>query len=132
MNFPDRATVERVRKEYPKGTRVILERMEDPQAPPIGTMGTVIGVDDAADTLVDWDNGGSLNVVYGEDRVKKMIMTDRVFRAILRIRAEGKTNMLDLNMVQRLAYDAGEYELVMYIEEHRKEYAHFIVTGREE
>ena len=132
MNFPDRATVERVRKEYPKGTRVILERMEDPQAPPIGTMGTVIGVDDAADTLVDWDNGGSLNVVYGEDRVKKMIMTDKVFRAIMRIRAEGKTNMLDLNMVQRLAYDAGEYELVMYIEEHRKEYAHFIVTGREE
>ena len=132
MYYPDRSTVERVRKEYPKGTRVILERMEDPQAPPIGTMGTVIGVDDAADILVDWDNGGSLNVVYGEDRVKKMIMTDRVFRAILRIRAEGKTNMLDLNMVQRLAYDAGEYELVMYIEEHRKEYAHFIVTGREE
>ena len=132
MNFPDRATVERVRKEYPKGTRVILEEMNDVQAPPIGTMGTVIGVDDSASLLVDWDNGGSLNVVYGEDRVKKMIMTDRVFRAILRIRAEGRTNMLDLNMVQRLAYDAGEYELVMYIEEHRKEYAHFIVTGREE
>ena len=132
MNFPDRATVERVRKEYPKGTRVILERMEDPQAPPIGTMGTVIGVDDAADILVDWDNGGSLNVVYGEDRVKKMIMTDKVFRAIMRIRAEGKTNMLDLNMIQRLAYDAGEYELVMYIEENRKQYSHFIMTGREE
>ena len=132
MNFPDRATVERVRKEYPKGTRVILEEMNDVQAPPVGTMGTVIGVDDTASLLVDWDNGGSLNVVYGEDRVKKMIMTDKVFRALMRIRAEGRTNMLDLNMVQRLAYDAGEYELVMYIEEHRKEYAHFIVTGREE
>ena len=132
MNFPDRATVERVRKEYPKGTRVILEEMNDVQAPPIGTMGTVIGVDDSGSLLVDWDNGGSLNVVYGEDRVKKMIMTDRVFRAILRIRAEGRTNMLDLNTVQRIAYDAGEYELVMYIEENRKQYSHFIMTGREE
>ncbi len=42
MRFPNRDivrnTVERVRKEYPKGTRVILERMEDPQVLPIGNM----------------------------------------------------------------------------------------------
>ena len=67
----------------------------------------------------------------GEDRVTKMIMTDKVFRALMRIRDSGATNMFDTGMVQRLAYDAGEYELVMYIEEHRKEYAHFIMTGRE-
>jgi len=132
MNFPDRSTVERVKKEYPAGTRVILEKMDDPQAPPVGTMGTVTGVDDAGSLLVDWDNGSGLNVVYGEDRVKKMIMTDRVFRALLRIRDSGATNMFDTNMVQRLAYDAGEYELVMYIEENKKRYVHFIMTGREE
>jgi len=132
MNFPDRSTVERVKKEYPAGTRVILEKMEDTQAPPVGTMGTVTGVDDAGSLLVDWDNGSGLNVVYGEDRVKKMIMTDRVFRALLRIRDSGATNMFDTNMVQRLAYDAGEYELVMYIEENKKRYVHFIMTGREE
>ena len=132
MNFPDRETVERVRKEYPAGTRVILEKMEDKQAPPVGSLGTVIGVDDTASLLMKWDNGGGLNVVYGEDRVTKMIMTDKVFRQLMDIRSGGKSNMLDVNMVQRLAFDAGYYELVMYIEEHKKQYVHFIMTGREE
>ena len=131
MFFPNRATVERVRKEYPAGTRVILEQMDDEQGPPAGTMGTVLGVDDTGSLLMKWDNGSGLNVVYGEDRVTKMIMTDKAFRALMRIRESGATNMFDTNMVQRLAYDAGEYELVTYIEEHRKEYTHFIMTGRE-
>ena len=72
MNFPDKATVERVRKAFPKGTRVKLEKMDDFQAPPIGTLGTVIGVDDTASLLVKWDNGSGLNVVYGEDIVRKI------------------------------------------------------------
>ena len=131
MMFPDRNTVERVRKEYPAGTRVILEEMSDPQAPPVGTLGTVLGVDDTASLLMKWDNGSGLNVVYGEDRVTKMIMTEKVFKALMRIRDSGATNMFDTNMVQRLAYDADEFELVNYIEEHKKEYAHFIMTGRE-
>ena len=29
MNFPNRETVERVRREYPAGTRVELVRMDD-------------------------------------------------------------------------------------------------------
>ena len=132
MNFRDRETVERVRKEYPVGTRVILEKMEDPQAPPVGTLGTVIGVDDTASLLMKWDNGSGLNVVYGEDRVTKMIMTDKVFQQIMEIRSGGRSNMLDVNMVQRLAYDAGFYELVIYIEENKSRYFHFIMTGREE
>ena len=37
--------------------------------------------------------------------------------------------MFDLPMVQRLAYERDFYELVLYLEEHRKEYAHFILTG---
>ncbi|MCD8367799.1 MAG: DUF4314 domain-containing protein [Clostridiales bacterium] len=48
MRFPSREIVERVRKEYPAGARVVLVRMDDVQAPPIGTKGTVIGVDDTA------------------------------------------------------------------------------------
>ena len=131
MKFPDRATVERVRKEYPEGTRVILEQMDDPQGPPVGTMGTVLGVDDTASLLMKWDNGSGLNVVYGEDRVTKMIMTDKVFQQLMDIRSGGKSNMLDLKTVQRLAYDEDYYELVVYIEEHPKEYFHFIMTGRE-
>lgn len=72
MIFPDEKTVERVRNEYPAGTRVRLVRMEDVQAPPVGTMGTVRGVDDTASLLMSWDNGSSLNVVYGEDEVAKV------------------------------------------------------------
>ena len=72
MKFPNRETVERVRREYPAGTRVELVRMDDAQAPPIGTRGTVEGVDDTASIMVRWDNGSRLHVVYGEDACRKL------------------------------------------------------------
>ncbi len=72
MRFPSKETVERVRREYPTGTRVELVRMDDVQAPPTGTLGTVMGVDDTASLLMHWDNGSHLNVVYGEDAVRKV------------------------------------------------------------
>ena len=72
MSFPSRQTVERIRKQYPRGTRVELLHMNDRQAPPIGTRGTVLGVDDAGSLLMRWDNGAGLNVIYGEDIVKKI------------------------------------------------------------
>ncbi len=37
--------------------------------------------------------------------------------------------MFDILMVERIANDMGFYELVVYLEEHRKEYVHFILTG---
>ena len=70
--FVKREIVERLRKQYPVGTRVELVRMKDEQAPPIGTLGTVTGVDDLGSIMVSWDNGGSLSVVYGEDLCKKI------------------------------------------------------------
>ena len=130
--FPDRETVDALRREYPKGTRVILEHMDDPQAPPVGTLGTVTGVDDAGNLIMRWDNGSGLNVAYGEDRVARMAMTEMVFSQLMEIRDSGITNMFDLDMVQRLAYEKGYYELVCYIEDHKKAYIHFIMTGREE
>ena len=72
MNFPSREIVERIREQYPAGTRVELVRMDDVQAPPIGTLGTVTGVDDTGSLLMSWDNGSGLNVVFGEDIVKKV------------------------------------------------------------
>ena len=56
-------------------------------------------------------------------------MDEKVKEQILAIRDTGLTNMFDIPMVQRLAYDRGYYELVTYLEDHRKEYAHFILTG---
>jgi len=63
-----------LRETYPAGTRVELVRMDDVQAPPIGTHGTVYGVDDTGSILVHWDNGSGLNVVYGIDYAVKIIM----------------------------------------------------------
>ena len=65
-----RETVERLRREYPAGCRVELVEMDDPQAPPIGTLGTVRGVDDIGSIMVNWDNGSGLNVVLNEDEIE--------------------------------------------------------------
>lgn len=72
MNIPSRETIEQLRRNYPTGTRIELVRMGDPQAPPMGTKGTVRGVDDTGSLLVSWDNGSSLNVIYGVDLVRKL------------------------------------------------------------
>lgn len=72
MKFPSKNIVEKVRSEYPIGTRVELVKMDDVQAPPVGTKGTVKGVDDTASLLIDWDNGCGLNVIYGIDKVRKI------------------------------------------------------------
>ena len=60
-----------LRKKYLQGSRVELLEMDDPQAPPIGTHGTVLGVDDTGSILVSWDSGSSLNVLYGVDKIRK-------------------------------------------------------------
>ena len=66
-NFPSKKTVELLRKRYPVGAKVELLRMEDDQAPPLGTQGIVTGVDDIGSIMVDWDNGSTLSITYGED-----------------------------------------------------------------
>ena len=62
-----------LRSQYTPGTRVELLQMEDTQAPPIGTKGTVIGIDDTGSLMVHWDNGSELNVLYGIDRCRIII-----------------------------------------------------------
>ena len=70
MIAPTREQVEALRQKYPAGTRIELLEMDDPQAPSIGTKGTVLGVDDIGSLLVSWDNGSSLNVAWKIDRVR--------------------------------------------------------------
>lgn len=67
-----RETVERLRWEYPVGCRVELVQMDDVQAPPIWTKGTVRGVDDIGSIMVRWDNGCGLSVAYGEDMCRRI------------------------------------------------------------
>ena len=56
-------------------------------------------------------------------------MTDKVIEQIMAIRETGETNMFDIPRVQRLAYEKGYFELVLFLKEHKKEYARFILTG---
>lgn len=67
-----RERVKRLRREYPVGCRVELVQMDDVQAPPIGTKGTVRGVDDIGSIMVRWDNGCTLSVAYGEDMCRRI------------------------------------------------------------
>ncbi len=76
MRFPNEKIINSLRKEYPSGTRVELVKMDDVQAPPAGTRGTVLGVDDIGSLLMKWDNGSGLNVVYGIDIVRKVAQND--------------------------------------------------------
>ena len=71
MNYPDRQTVENIRKQYPVGTRVVLLKMDAPYTKiPLGTLGTVICVDDIGSIRVQWDTGSCLNIIYGEDECR--------------------------------------------------------------
>lgn len=65
-------TKDKLEKMYPAGTRIALIKMEDEQAPKVGTIGTVYGVDDIGSLLVKWDNGSSLNVLFEIDKVEKI------------------------------------------------------------
>ena len=56
-------------------------------------------------------------------------MNDTIRQQILAVRATGLTNMFDLPMVQRIANDMDYFELVIFLEENRSEYVHFILTG---
>ena len=64
--------VKRLKERYPKGTKVRLLGMEDIQAPPVGTLGTVMFVDDIGTIHVRWENGSSLGLVWGEDSFEEV------------------------------------------------------------
>ena len=122
MNFPSREIVEEIRKRYPKGSRVALVFMDDTQAPPVGTLGTILGVDDIGSLLVEWDNGSHLNVIYGEDKVRIVHYNKTIQFQFEEVRTTGLVNMLDYTGVQRIAMMLGYSELVDFIKNYQKEY----------
>ena len=65
----DNTEIKTIKETYLPGMRIRLLKMDDVQAPPVGTEGTVHGVDDIGSILVAWDNGSGLNVIPGEDEV---------------------------------------------------------------
>ena len=63
------------------------------------------------------------------ERLRVRTMDQKIKEQILYIRDTGLTNMFDIYMVQRLAYENDFYELVNFIEENKEEYVHFILYG---
>ena len=61
-----------VRKMYPVGCKVVLHHMDDVQAPPSGTTGEVIFVDDIGTIHVRWETGSSLGLIYGIDSFSRI------------------------------------------------------------
>ena len=79
MNFPKREIVDKIKKEYPKGTRVELIAMDDPYSKlKPGDKGTVKFVDDTGTIHVNWDNHSCLGIVYGEDSCRKLHMVKTI------------------------------------------------------
>ncbi len=69
----NKSFAERIKKNYPPGTRIKLDHMDDPYAPiPPGTKGTVICVDDIGQIHMRWDNGSGLALIPGEDSFHKI------------------------------------------------------------
>lgn len=70
MRVISKERLQALRERFKPGSRVELLKMDDVQAPPIGTSGTVVGVDDIGSIMVNWDNGSGLSIAYGEDECK--------------------------------------------------------------
>ena len=62
--------IKRIKESYLPGMRIRLIKMDDFQAPPVGTEGTIRGVDDIGSVMVAWDTGSSLSVALGEDQIE--------------------------------------------------------------
>ena len=72
MKMIPKQIIESLRRDFPCGCRVELLFMDDYQAPPVGTLGTVVVVDSMGTIHVDWDNGCGLGVAYGVDDCRRI------------------------------------------------------------
>lgn len=65
-----RSEIEQLKQIYREELRIRLLKMDDSQAPPIGTQGTVSGVDDIGSVMVEWDTGSRLKVLLDQDEIE--------------------------------------------------------------
>ena len=76
MTREEQRKVAMTRLNYPPGTRLELISMDDPQAIPPGSRGTVDHVDDMGTIHMRWDSGRSLGIVPGEDSFRNLTTED--------------------------------------------------------
>ena len=64
MKFPNKAYLEQLRKQYPKGTKLQLISMRNEKYPILpGTVGEVTHIDDIGNIHVSWQNDSSLAII---------------------------------------------------------------------
>ena len=85
----DRKMVNFIKEQYPPGTRIRLNSMEDPYAPIApGTEGVVAFVDDIGTIHMKWNNGRSLGIVPGEDSFSVLPPKLTTFKLYMPLTAE--------------------------------------------
>ena len=131
MKYPNKEQVEQVRRAFPVGAMVECVSIADPYTSiPPGTIGQVTDIDDIGTVFVKWRNGVTLGAIYAVDEIRRITpMSDKVLSQLLEVRATGRSNMVDTQAVQRIAFDMGFYELVDFIECDRGAYVRVILTG---
>lgn len=72
MKLPSKKQVEKIKRQYPIGTKLRLISMADEQAPPKGTIGEVSHIDDIGTIHMKWNNGSSLGLIVGKDKFEKV------------------------------------------------------------
>lgn len=69
----DEKTIERIRADFPIGSRVMMVYSADPLTPIDGGIeGIVSSVDDIGTIHIDWDNGSRFGVILGENVIEKI------------------------------------------------------------
>ena len=59
-------------------------------------------------------------------------MTEKIKKQVLAVRNTGRTNMFDIPMVQVIANELNLFDLVVWLEDHKSDYVHFIMFGEVE
>ena len=131
MRQPTEKELAMLRNRYQPGVLVVLDSMEDRQAPPPGTQGIVMGVDDMGSIMVRWETGSTLSLIPDVDSFHtKTDGMEEVRKEILLIRNTGRTNMFDLPAVEAIARELNFTDLLDFLKRNREKYIHFIFTGK--
>lgn len=131
MRQPTEKELAMLRNKYQPGVLVVLDSMEDRQAPPPGTQGMVMGVDDMGSIMVRWETGSTLSLIPGVDSFHtEADGMEEVRKEILLIRNTGRTNMFDLPVVKAIARELDFTDLLDFLKRNREKYIHFIFTGK--
>ena len=91
--MPEKEVI-KIKQEYPPGTRIVLNYMDDKWAVPPGTRGTVDHVDDAGQVHPVWDNGRTLAIVPEIDSFRKL--TEQELREEQQIKAQENRDFLEV------------------------------------